>query len=102
MKIRKQTLVAILAALGAPLAASAAGPETWYAPLSTWRTIESAKSSNAAGDDAGAPTSYPLLSYSSTKPEQQTVAKDESTGGYDATKATSYALSSYAAPHGRG
>ena len=104
MKIRKQTLVAILAALGAPLAASAAGPETWYMPLSTWRTIENAKSANAAGDDAGAPTSYPLLSYSSTKPEQQTVAKDGSNGagGYDAAKATSYALSSYAAPHGRG
>ncbi len=104
MKAGKLTLIAVLAALAAPLAASAASAETWYMPLSTWKNVESGSSPSAASDDAGTPTSYPLLSYSSTRSQPQTVAKDETAAGtgYDASKATSYALSSYATPHGRG
>ncbi len=100
MTVRKQILVAVFAALATPLVASAATPETWYAPLSTWKTIEQSTTSNSAADDVGTPTSYPLLSYSA-QPSTETVAKTST--GTDSGNRVDYALSSYATQlHNRG
>lgn len=103
MNVRKQILVALLATVAVPLAASAATPEEWYAPLSTWQTIEKGATSSSAADDAGVANSYPLLSYSA-EPKQETVETGESvsSAASDPGKATSYALSSYGAGQDRG
>ena len=101
MTVRKQILVTLLATVALPLAASAATPGDWYAPLSARRSVETGNAVGPVADDSGAPTSYALLSHAQLKRDaiEQT---QTSSSAADDTGPTDYALlSAYPAAHDR-